>query len=255
MKLQGKVAVITGGNSGIGLATAREFKANGAKVSIFGRSRQTLDQAAAILGADVLVVQGDVRNLGDLERFFKQAGENFGKIDVLVANAGIAKFAPVDVLSEELFDELSGILFKGVFFTVQKALPYLRDGASVILVGSGDSDKLGRVGTSIYTAAKAAVRSLARSLSVELLPRHIRVNVLGTGMTDTPIIAREGGLPGMTPEELAAAITKAIPLRRRGTPEEMAKAMLFLASDDSSYCLGSELLVDGGLTQLVNPNT
>jgi NAD(P)-dependent dehydrogenase (short-subunit alcohol dehydrogenase family) len=255
VKLLNKVCVITGGNSGIGLATAREFRANGAKVVIFGRSRQTLDQAAASLGSDVLAVQGDVRKLGDLERLFKQAGEKFGKLDVLVANAGIAKFAPVDILSEELFDELSGILFKGVFFTVQKALPYLRDGASVILVGSGDSDKQGRVGTSIYTAAKAAVRSLARSLSAELLSRRIRVNVLGPGMTETPIITREGGLPGMTPEELAAAITKTIPLRRRGTPEEMAKAMLFLASDDSTYCLGSELLVDGGFTQLVNPGS
>lgn len=251
--LSGKVAVITGGNSGIGLATAREFKANGATVVIFGRSRQTLDQAAANLGSDVLSVQGDVRNLGDLERLFQQTGEKFGKVDVLVANAGIAKFAPVDVLSEELFDELSGVLFKGVFFTVQKALPYLRDGASVILVGAADADKQGRMGTSIYTAAKAAVRSLARSLSVELLSRRIRVNVLSPGMTETPIITREGGLPGVTPEEIAAIITKTIPLRRRGTPEEMAKAMLFLASDDSTYCLGSELLVDGGFTQLVNP--
>jgi len=253
VKLKDRVAVITGGNSGIGLATAREFKANGAKVSIFGRSRQTLDQAAASLGSDVLAVQGDVRSLGDLERLFKQVGAQFGKIDILVANAGIAKFAPVETLSEELFDELSGILFKGVFFTVQKALPYLRDGASVILVGSGDADKQGRVGTSIYIAAKAAVRSLGRSLSVELLSRRIRVNVLGPGMTDTPIIKREVGMPGVTPEQIAAAITKTIPLGRRGTPEEMAKAMLFLASDDSSYCLGSELLVDGGFSQLVNP--
>ena len=253
MKLQDKVAVITGGYSGIGLATAREFKANGAKVVIFGRSRQTLDQAAVSLGSDVLPVQGDIRNLGDLQRLFQHAGERFGKIDVLVANAGIAKFAPVGVLPEELFDELSDILFKGVFFTVQKALPHLRDGASIILVGSADADKQGRIGTSIYTAAKAAVRSLARSLSVELLSRHIRVNVLSPGMTETPIITREGGLAGTSPEEIAAIITRSIPLRRRGTPEEMAKAMLFLASDDSSYCLGSELLVDGGFTQLVNP--
>ena len=252
-KLHDRVAVITGGNSGIGFATAQELKANGAKVVIFGRNQKTLDQAAADLGSGTLSVQGDVRNLGDLERLFGQTKLRFGKIDILVANAGIAKFAPVEVLSEELFDELSGILFKGVFFTVQKALPHLRDGASVILVGSGDSDKIGRVGTSIYTAAKAAVRSLARSLSAELLPRRIRVNVLGPGMTETPIITREGGLPGVTPEELAAAITKTIPLQRRGTPQEMAKAILFLASDDSSYCLGSELLVDGGFTQLVNP--
>jgi NAD(P)-dependent dehydrogenase (short-subunit alcohol dehydrogenase family) len=253
MKLQDKVAVITGGNSGIGLATARAFKANGARVVIFGRSRQTLDQAAEGMGSDVLSMQGDVRNLGDLERLFEQTAKRFGKIDVLVANAGIAKFAPVDVLSEELFDELSDILFKGVFFTVQKALPHMHDGASIILVGSADSDKLGRIGTSIYSAAKAAVRSLARSMSVELLPRRIRVNVLSPGMTDTPIISREGGPPGMTPEQLAAVITSTIPLRRRGTSEEMAKAALFLASDDSSYCLGSEVLVDGGMTQLVNP--
>jgi len=250
--LIGKVAVITGGNSGIGLATAREFRSNGARVVIFGRSRQTLEQAAASLGAEVLSIQGDVRNLGDLERLFRLTGESFGKIDILVANAGIAKFAPADSLSEELFDELSDILFKGVFFTVQKALPYMRDGSSIILVGSADADKQGRMGTSVYTAAKAAVRSLARSLSAELLPRRIRVNVLSPGMTDTPIITREGGPPGVTPEEIAATITKTIPLRRRGTPEEMAKAMLFLASDDSAYCVGSELLADGGLTQLVN---
>jgi len=253
VKLDGKVAVITGGNSGIGLATAREFRSNGAKPTIFGRNRETLEQAAKSLGSDVLAVQGDVRNLDDLQRLFEQSGKRFGKIDVLFANAGIAKFAPIESMPEALFDELSDILFKGVFFTAQKALPFLRDGASVILVGSADADKLGRAGTSIYSATKAAVRSLARSMSVELLPRNIRVNVLSPGMTDTPIITREGGPPGMTPEQLAAVITKTIPLRRRGTPEEMAKAALFLASDDSSYLLGSELLVDGGMTQLVNP--
>ena len=251
MKLSDKVAVITGGNSGIGLATAREFKANGAKVVIFGRSQKTLDQTAAELGSDALCVQGDVRRIGDLVRLFEQTGKRFGKIDILVVNAGIAKFAPVANLSEDLFDELSGILFKGAFFTVQKALPHLRDGASVILVGSADADKQGRAFTSIYLASKAAVRSLARSFAVELLPRRIRVNVLSPGMTDTPIITREGGMAGATPEEIAERITNMIPMRRRGTPEEMAKAMLFLASDDSSYCIGSELLADGGLTQLV----
>jgi NAD(P)-dependent dehydrogenase (short-subunit alcohol dehydrogenase family) len=252
MKLEGKVAVITGGNSGIGLATAREFKANGAKVGIFGRNQQTLDRAAASLGDDTLTVRGDVRELGDIDRLFAEAERQFGKIDVLVAGAGIAKFAPVENLSESLFDELCDIHFKGAFFTVQRALPHLRDGASVILVSSCDADKQGRAGTSIYNAAKSAVRSLARSLSAELLPRRIRVNVVSPGMTDTPIITREGGPPGATPEEIAAAITRTIPLRRRATPEEIARAMLFLASDDSSYCLGSEILVDGGLTQLVN---
>jgi NAD(P)-dependent dehydrogenase (short-subunit alcohol dehydrogenase family) len=253
MRLQNKVAVITGGNSGIGLATAREFKANGARIVIFGRNRQTLDEAAASLGTDVMAVQGDVRKLVDIDRLFEETGKTFGKIDVLVANAGIAKFAPVDSLPEALFDELCDIHFKGAFFTVQKALPYLRDGSSVILVSACDADKQGRAGTSIYTAAKAAVRSLARSFSVELLPRRIRVNVMSPGMTDTPIITREGGPPGVTPEAIAEIITRSIPLRRRGTPQEMAKAMLFLASDDSTYCLGMELMCDGGLTQLVNP--
>jgi NAD(P)-dependent dehydrogenase (short-subunit alcohol dehydrogenase family) len=253
MRLAGKVAVITGGNSGIGLATAHEFKANGAKVAIFGRNKQTLDQAATALGDDTLAVQGDVRRLGDIQRLFEQVGARFGKIDVLFANAGIAKFASIESMPEELFDELCDIHFKGTFFTVQKALPYLRDGSSIILVSASDADKQGRVGTSIYTAAKAAVRALARSMSVELLARRIRVNVLSPGMTDTPIISREGGPPGMTPDQLAAVITNTIPVRRRGTPQEMAKAALFFASDDSSYCLGSELMVDGGMTQLVNP--
>jgi NAD(P)-dependent dehydrogenase (short-subunit alcohol dehydrogenase family) len=252
-KLRDKVAVITGGNSGIGFAKAEAFSANGARVVIFGRSRTTLDKARASLGNGSLAIQGDVRKLDDLDRLFSQAAEKFGKIDILMANAGIAKFAPIESMTEELFDELCNTLFKGLFFTVQKALPHLRDGASVILTGSADSDKLGRIGTSMYSASKAAVRSLARSMSVEFLPRRIRVNVLSPGMTETPIITRSGGLPGLTPAELAAKITSGIPMRRRGTPEEMAKAALFLASDDSTYCLGSELVADGGLSQLVNP--
>lgn len=252
-KLEGKVAVVTGGNSGIGLATAKKFRANGAEVVIFGRNADTLASAAKAIGGDTLAVQGDVRRLPDIDRLFAETAARFGKVDVLVANAGIAKFAPVDSLPESLFDELCDIHFKGAFFTVQKALSHLRDGASVILVSACDADKQGRAGTSIYTAAKSAVRSLARSFSVELLPRRIRVNVMSPGMTDTPIITREGGPPGVTPEAIAETITCTIPMRRRGTPEEMAKAMLFLASDDSSYCLGMELMCDGGLTQLVNP--
>jgi NAD(P)-dependent dehydrogenase (short-subunit alcohol dehydrogenase family) len=203
-----------------------------------GRSRGPLGLSAATR----LRIQGDVRKLPDPERLFDKVEERFGKIDVFVANAGIAKFAPVVSLSEELFDELSDILFKGAFFTVQKALAHMPDGTSIILVGSADADKQGRMGTSIYTAAKSAMRALARSLS-ELLPRRIRVNVLSPGMTDTPIITREGGSPGVSPEELATVITRTIPLRRRGRRDEMAKAMLFLASDDPSYCLGMEAYV------------
>lgn len=253
MKLTDKIAVITGGNSGIGLATAREFQSQGAKVVIFGRNRATLDEAASKLGASVLALQGDVRRLADIDRLFQEVKARFGRVDVLVANAGIAKFAPMNMLSEALFDELNDILYKGVFFTVQKALPLMPDGSVIVLVGSADADKQGRVGTSIYTACKAAVRSLARSFAVELLPRRIRVNVMSPGMTETPIITREGGPPGVSPEELAARITSLIPMRRRGRPEEMAKAILFLACEDSSYCLGSELMADGGLSELVNP--
>jgi NAD(P)-dependent dehydrogenase (short-subunit alcohol dehydrogenase family) len=253
MNLLNKVAVITGGNGGIGLATAREFTANGAKVAIFGRNRQTLDQATAAIGHDVLAVQGELRKLADLDRLFDQTNLRFGKIDILVLNAGIAKFAPVEHLSEALFDKLCGILFKGAFFTVQKALPHLRDSASVILVGSDDADKAGSGvdhdlhGREIGGAIVGALAFLG------VAAEHIRVNVMSPGMTDTPIITREGRTQGATPEQIAAVITKTIPARRRGTPEEMAEAMLFLAPDDSSYCVGSELRADGGLTQLVNP--
>jgi NAD(P)-dependent dehydrogenase (short-subunit alcohol dehydrogenase family) len=250
MLLDGKVAVITGGNSGIGLSAAKEFSKNGARVAIFGRDKKSLESAAHEIGVGTLAIQGDVRDLKALEQFFAGVSTKFGQIDVLVANAGIAKFAPIETLSESLFDELCDTLFKGVVFTVQKALPYLRDGASVILVGTSEATREGRIGTAIYTAAKAAVRALVRPMSVEFLSRRIRVNVLSPGMIDTPIITRQGSPPGLTPEDIAAKITSAIPLGRRGRPEEIAKAMLFLASDDSSYCLGSELLADGGLSQL-----
>jgi NAD(P)-dependent dehydrogenase (short-subunit alcohol dehydrogenase family) len=250
MKLQDKVAVITGGNSGIGLATAREFVANGASVVIFGRDAKTLESARESLGPGALAVAGDVRNARDLDRLFEQVASRHAKIDVLVANAGIAKFAPVTGVTEALLDEIFSINVKGAFFTVQKALPLLRDGASVVLVGTAGADQ-GRMGTSMYAASKAAVRSLARAFSVELLPRRIRVNVLSPGMTDTPIVMRGGGIPGLTPEAMAAMITQTIPVKRRATADEMAKAMLFLASSDSSYMVGSELLADGGLTHLV----
>lgn len=250
MKLANKIAVITGGNSGIGLATAREFVANGARVAIFGRDRRTLDGVAASLGAGTLAVQGDVRSLEDLKRLFATVGERLGPIDVLVANAGIAKFAPLDDYPEALFDEVCDINFKGAFFTVVHALPFLKDGASVILVGASDADKQGRPMTGLYAATKSAVRALARGFSADLLARRIRVNVLSPGMTETPIITRSGGLPGATPEQIAAGITQLIPMKRRGFAEEMAKAALYFASDDSVYCVGAELVVDGGLSQL-----
>jgi NAD(P)-dependent dehydrogenase (short-subunit alcohol dehydrogenase family) len=249
-KLNGKVAVITGGNSGIGLATAQLFAEEGARVAIFGRDRHTLDVAARQIGDGTLIVQGDVRALEDLKHLFDAVGTRLGKIDVLVANAGTAKFHPLENYPEALFDEVCDINLKGAFFTVVHALPHLKDGASVILVGASDGDKQGRPMTGLYSATKAAVRALARGFSADLLHRRIRVNVLSPGMTDTPIITRSGGLPGATPEEIAAGITQLIPLKRRGRPEEMAKAALYLASDDSIYCIGSEIMVDGGLSQL-----
>jgi NAD(P)-dependent dehydrogenase (short-subunit alcohol dehydrogenase family) len=249
-KLSGKVAVITGGNSGIGLATAELFAAEGAKVAIFGRDQRSLDAAAQRIGGGALPVQGDVRSLADLKRLFDTVGAKLGKIDVLLANAGIAKFHPIDNYPEALFDEVADINFKGAFFTVVQALPQLKDGASVVLVGAADADKQGRPMTGLYSATKSAVRALARGFSADLLHRRIRVNVLSPGMTETPIITRSGGLPGATPEAIAAAITQLIPLKRRGRPEEMAKAALYLASDDSVYCVGSEIMVDGGLSQL-----
>jgi NAD(P)-dependent dehydrogenase (short-subunit alcohol dehydrogenase family) len=250
MKLQDKVAVITGGNSGIGLATAKLFKENGAKVVIFGRDRESLDAAARRIGDGALGVQGDVKNVNDLDRLYTETERRFGLIDVLAVNAGIAKFSPLVDFTEELFDEICDVNFKGAFFTVQKALPHLRDGASVILVGASDADKYGRPLQSVYGATKAAVRSLARTLSAELLPRRIRVNVLSPGLTQTPILTRDIGLPGPVRERLAQSIKQSVPVRRLGTAEEMAAAMLFLASQDSAFFLGAELALDGGLSQV-----
>jgi len=242
-KLEGKVAAITGGNSGIGLAAARAFVEQGAKVAIFGRDKATLDATG------VRAFQGDTRRLDDLRRFF----DAVGPIDVLLANAGIAKFSPLEGLTEAIYDEVMDVNVKGTVFTIQQALPHLRDGASVIVMGTAGVYALGRPFNATYAMSKASLVALARSISTELLPRGIRVNVLSPGMIDTPIIAHGGGLPGITPEQMAAAITASIPVRRRGTVEEMAKALVFLASDDSSYCFGSELVVDGGVSSLVVP--
>ena len=248
MKLQGKVAVVTGGNSGIGLAIAREFTVQGADVVVFGRNPETLDEAVQSIGNGTLGVQGDVTRLADLDRLYQETVARFGKIDILVANAGIARPAPLDQTDEALFDLTSDINFKGAFFTVQKAVPHLNDGASIILVTSSGNVK-GLPNFSVYVATKAAVRSLARSFSAELLPRGIRVNALSPGPIETPIFGRMG-LPEEAMDGIAAQMTEMIPIKRFGKPEEMAKAALFLASSDSSYVVGSELVADGGLSQL-----
>lgn len=250
MKLEGKVAVITGGNSGIGLAVAKAFGSEGARVAILGRSQSTLEDAVDEIGPETICIRGDVGELADLELLYQTVVERFGKIDILFANAGIAKFSPIYDFTEELFDEICRINFKGVFFTIQRAIPHLRDNASVIVnAGSGNSSH-GKPLTSIYTATKAAVRSLARTLSAELVDRGIRINALSPGMTHTPIIERDSGLSGELKEAIARRIESEIPLKRMGTPEEMVGAAVFLASSESRYCVGSEIAVDGGLCQI-----
>ncbi|MEM7483192.1 MAG: glucose 1-dehydrogenase [Acidobacteriota bacterium] len=248
MKLEGKVAVITGGNSGIGLASAQEFRRQGAKVVIFGRDQETLDSALASLGDGAHAVRGDVTSMADLDRLYAETVERFGKIDVLFANAGVAPPVPFADTSEEQFDFVSNVNFKGVYFTIQKALEHLNDGASVVITASIVAYK-GFPGMSVYGATKAAVRSLARSLSAELLPRGIRVNVLSPGPVETPIYDRMG-----MPEEAADAFEQQIidstPMGRFGKSEEMATAALFLASSDSSYLVGAEIIADGGLATM-----
>jgi NAD(P)-dependent dehydrogenase (short-subunit alcohol dehydrogenase family) len=250
MKLGDKVAVITGGNSGIGLATAHEFKAHGARLALFGRDEKSLAVAKKALGKDVLTFAGDVRDIPALDQFYGETEKRLGKVDVVFAAAGIAKFAPLTDMTEAMFDELSDVHFKGAFFTVQQAVPHMRDGGSVILVSSSPAQSQGAPMTSVYNAAKAAVRSLGRTLATELLPRRIRVNTLSPGLTNTPILARDIGISDVLRDQIAQAFVAKIPMGRMGEAAEMARAALYLASDDSSYVVGAELAVDGGLAQL-----
>ncbi|HZV64752.1 MAG TPA: SDR family oxidoreductase [Telluria sp.] len=240
-KLQDKVAVITGGTSGIGLASAQLFVKEGAHVFITGRRQKELDEAAKIIGYNVTGVQGDVANLADLDRLYETVAKK-GRIDILFANAGYGAFAPLEGMTEEHFDGLFNTNVKGTLFTVQKALPLLNDGASIILTGSVAGVK-GTPNFGVYAATKAAVRSFVRAWTVELKDRRIRSNVLSPGPTETPAV-------GQQPADAIARIVSTIPMGRMGTPEEIAKAALFLASDDSSFVTGIELFVDGGRAQI-----
>jgi NAD(P)-dependent dehydrogenase (short-subunit alcohol dehydrogenase family) len=247
-KLEGKVAVITGGNSGIGLATAQQFVSDGAYVFITGRRQSELDSAATQIGKNnVTAVQGDVSNLADLDRLYAKVKEQKGQINILFANAGIVGAAPLGQISEEHFDKMFGINVKGLLFTVQKALPLFQDGGSIILNASVAASK-GFEATSVYSATKAAIRSFARTWTADLKQRKIRVNTISPGRIDTPIF--NGMLNEEQINQFNAAIVANVPLGRMGNPDEVAKAASFLASDDSSYITGTELSVDGGLAQI-----
>jgi NAD(P)-dependent dehydrogenase (short-subunit alcohol dehydrogenase family) len=247
-KLDGKIALVTGGNSGIGLATAKRFVSEGAFVFITGRREPELAVAAKEIGKNVTAVQGDVSKLGDLDRLFAQIKRDKGTLDVVFANAGVFKYAPLGTITEEHFDSIFNTNVKGLLFTVQKALPLLPDGASIILNASIVASK-GLGANSVYSATKAAVRSFARVWTTDLKERRIRVNVVSPGPIDTPGV-RELMASSETGRERFKMISSLVPLGRLGTPDEIAKAVVFLASDDSSYVTGSELFVDGGFAQV-----
>src|SRR5881296_3900416 len=247
-KLDGKVALVTGGNSGIGLATAKQFVHEGAYVFITGRRGAELAAAVKEIGRNVTGVQGDVSNVADVERLFAQIKQEKGKLDIVFANAGVVRYAALGAISEEFFDSIFDTNVKGVLFTVQKALPLLPNGASIILSASMVGSK-GLPAYSVYSATKAAVRSFARTWTTDLRERRIRVNAVSPGSTDKP------GLNGLLAssevgEQRRKLINSVVPLGRFGTPDEIAKAVVFLASDDSSYVTGTELFVDGGFAQV-----
>ena len=247
-KLDGKIALVTGGTSGIGLATAKRFVSEGAHVFITGRREPELADAVNQIGRNVTGIQGDVSKMADLDRLFAQINQEKGRLDIVFANAGIAKYAALAAITEELYRSTFDINVKGVLFTVQKALPLLPEGASIILNSSIVGSK-GLSMNSVYSASKAALRSFARTWTTDLKDRHIRVNAISPGSIDTPglndlLASAKAG------EERKKMISTATPLGRRGTPGEIAKAVVFLASEDSSYITGIELFVDGGFAQV-----
>jgi NAD(P)-dependent dehydrogenase (short-subunit alcohol dehydrogenase family) len=246
-RLEGKVAVVTGGNSGIGLATAKRLQEEGAQVAIAGRNAQTLEEAAQSMGNGVVAVQADVTKLEDIDRLYRTVAQELGRIDVLFVNAGVGKFAALIDTSESLYDEIFAINTKGAYFTLTKAIPYLNDGASIVLIAlSPINPPWRRPGTSAYSAAKAALRAVAQTAAVELAPRGIRVNVVSPGPTLTPIY-QQAGLSKEKTEERLDQISTTVPLSRLGKPEEVASVVAFLASSDASYITGEEIHVDGGM--------
>lgn len=245
-KLTGKVAVVTGGSTGIGFATAKQLVQDGAKVVITARNRSALEQAASELGPNAIPVVSDTAKLADIDRLAKTV-EGLGGADFLFVNAGIAKFAPLEAVDEALYDEIQGVNAKGAFFTVQRLAPHLHTGSSVVF-NTSIVDEKGIPSTSAYAASKAALRSLTRTFATELIPRGIRVNAVSPGPIETPIFGKMG-LPADVAQGMLEQFTEANPMKRFGRPEEVAKAALFLGFD-ASFTTGAELPVDGGLSQL-----
>tara|TARA_R110001583_G_scaffold160872_1_gene312744 strand:- start:13681 stop:14427 length:747 start_codon:yes stop_codon:yes gene_type:complete len=248
MKLKNKIAVITGGNSGIGFATAKLFQEEGAKVIITGRRQDAVDTAMKELGGDVIGITTDASIIKDIDKLYKEVDDFYGKIDVLFLNAGVATFEPIEAVTEETYDRQMNTNLKGLFFNIQKALPLLKNGGSIILTTSA-ADQKGFSNTSVYSATKAAVRNLSRTLSAELLDRGIRVNSIAPGPIETPLFDKLG-FPQEGVVQVKEQFLSTNPMKRMGTPEEVAKGVLFLASNDSSYVAGIDLSVDGGVAKL-----
>lgn len=247
-RLNGKIAIVTGGNSGIGLASAIRFAAEGAQVVIVGRRQDELDKALVLIGHDAIAIQGDISNLRDLERVFAQIKADKGRVDVLFANAGLGDLEPIGAITEDSFDRTFGVNVKGTLFTVQNALPLMSAGGSIVLTGSTTAS-MGTAAFSVYSASKGALRNFARSWALDLQGTGIRVNVLSPGPTTTPCLDRALSGTGQKDAIVDSMVTR-VPLGRMGQPDEVANAALFLASDESSFMTGSEMFVDGGFAQV-----